>query len=304
MNEELFGVLAETLGKTATELSELVKTDDENVINVEPLKELMQQHLNGIETSKKKEGEGMGERLALKRIENLITKDSGFENPDGLKGTELVKSWYDSKTFDESEALKKLREENENIKKSKEISEDDIKKHPVYLKTEQQLTEVLEGLPTKIEEAKNSVLGEFQKKERIQKVKSLALPVFEGMKPVLPEDPKVKQSQVDRLLLSDLDKFDYQFEGDEVLIIDPDTGKRKENAYKQPEKFDDFIKGIAQNNFTFSVSENKQSPGTPPKKPGSTQVQKPKDLAEYRKLMADKSISIEDKRAISQAFET
>lgn len=305
MNEELIGVLAETLGKTAAELSELMKTDTEGTINVDPIRGLMQSHLQNIETSKKQEGEGMGQRLAMKKIEDVIIKESGFDNPNGLKGADLVKSWYEAKTFDETEAITKLKEENENLKKSKQVTDDDIKKHKSYLELEKNYNKVLEDLPSKIEAAKNEVLTEYQKKERIAKAKGLGLPVFEKMKPILPEDAQIRKKQVDTLLLNDFEKFDYQFEGDEILVIDPDTGKRLENAYKQPITFENFVSGIAQKGFAFMKSDPKQSTGSKPgqSNPAGGNVTVPKDMAEYRKLMADKSISIEDKKAISEAFQ-
>lgn len=164
--------------------------------------------------------------------ENTIKGVLGVEIGEGEELSDVVAKWH-----------------SENKKKST-FTDDDVKKHPLYRQLEK------ERVP---KEEHEKVLGEFEwykqqaaKREVLAQVKPKVWSTVAAMNPKLPTDQSVAETYK-TMFLNNFDSYDYQIENDDILILK--EGKRVEDSFGNPLKFQDFVKSNATKYFEFQKQE-------------------------------------------------
>jgi len=123
---------------------------------------------------------------------------------------------------------------------------------------------------------------------------------FDSLNPVLSTDPVKAQNQKN-ILIDALASFEYQ-KTNEGTFIPLREGKRIEDAHGHGVTLDDHVKGIAEKFFDFKKADDRSTPPAGGGGSGTSGQYKPKDEAEYAKLMTDRSIPLEDRQAIKKAW--
>lgn len=171
--------------------------------------------------------------------ENVIKEALGIEITEGEELSEAVAKW-----------------QAENKKSKTTLTDDDIKKHPLYRQLEKERVpkEEYEKVLTEHEQFKSMAV----KREVLAQVKPKVWATVTSMSPKLPTDPKVAETYRNSFL-NTFDSYDYQIENDDILILK--DGKRIEDNFGNPLKFQDFVKSNASSYFEFNKQEPKGGAG-------------------------------------------
>jgi len=184
------------------------------------------------------------------------------------------------------------------------ITEDAIKKHPLYLSLQEEKETAVKDALTQGEEKLNQFQTEIKKKETFNSVAQKALEIFHSAKPVLSSDP-IKAKKQEELFLRELKAFDYELQGERIVVLK--EGKVYENQNGHPLKFDDLVKTTANDYFDFHAADKKQNAGNGgnqgDNKKTTFTFDVPKDAAEYAKAISDPNKSLEERQAIDAAFQ-
>lgn len=181
------------------------------------------------------------------------------------------------------------------------ISENDIKKHPIFLSKEAEVIKLQADLNKEIEKLK----GDYEGKLSFVKLEGLALKALNDLKAVLPAHEGQKKVLVDVYLTQYQDLEERSVDGNSYYYS-RSTGKRIEDAYGKPLNMNQITELFVKNHFEVEGSQ-KQSPGM-----NDGQRQKtngggrpvPKTDAEMNAILSDSSISREEKKAIFEAFKS
>lgn len=233
----------------------------------------------------------------LAEFEKSVREKYGIDNED-LTGIELI-----------AEVITKEKPAGNKDA----ITEEEIKKHPTYLKLEKEKTKALADKEKEWKDKLDAREKEFSKSETFGSVSKSALDILNGLNPVLSQNAKVAATQ-QADFIRDLEGFSYEKQDDGSFIILDKEGKRVEDGHGNPKTLDDLVKERAEIRFDFKANNGGGNPGGNGKpgdgkdgKPGSkkypTGVQKPKTLEELTRLMNDKAIKTEDRATIMETWE-
>ena len=155
----------------------------------------------------------------------------------------------------------------------KEITEDDIKKHPVYLNLEKNYVpkDIHEALVTEHTQFKTGI----DRRIKIDNAKKRALYDLESFKPdytPYSDTPIIKQTLTDTYLreIESVDDIEFDEKGEIIAVIK--DGKRVEDGHGNVKPFSDFTKEIAGKYFKFLKQDPKGGAGngTPAGNPHAT----------------------------------
>lgn len=244
MKEIFIRFLMASLGITKTEAEERIDQVEADAAKADDLFNL---HKSKIDALKQSEHDN-GYKKATKEVKFAFEKDlkEKFSIESDKKGLELVEELVASKTAGKGGET--------------EISEDAVKKHPVYL----QLETKAKTEKTELEKAHTAKLKELEtaqaKKETLKTVSERAIAEFEKLNPILSENPE-KAAKQKALIIKELEKGNYQVDEKGILILD-EAGKRKEDAHGNALNFADHIKTVADDlGFDFKAAEDRSSSG-------------------------------------------
>lgn len=191
----------------------------------------------------------------------------------------------------------------------KRVTDDDIKRHPLYLELE---NSVKDKYVPKSEYEK--VTGEFDsfktgiEKDRMrQNIKARAETIFNSEEFVLSADPGRRLTQL-RDFYNDLNsRFDHAELSDsgEILALVKD-GKRLEDAHGNPIKFSQLVNSVADSRFDRKQQDpkggggNKNNPGNQKPNENVYKGAIPKSMAEVRQMQIGKTQ--EEAMQIMQAY--
>lgn len=149
--------------------------------------------------------------------------------------------------------------EKAKTKPASNASDDDIKKHQLYLQLEQQY---LKDVKEAKEQGERS-LEEFKAQQSALSVKGTAKnkakELLLSMKPVLEDDQAISETRIQDFL-RELEAYDFQ-EIDGGGLVPIKDGKRVENDHSHPVSFEDLAKQIAARRFKFQVQDPKGNGG-------------------------------------------
>lgn len=202
-----------------------------------------------------------------------------------------------------------LTESSKKAGKKGDLTDDDVKKHPAFLKMESEFKKQVKSAQDEAKKQLEELQTKQQRKEVFANVSKKAMELFEEMKPVLSEDAKKAAAQRE-LLLEKLSGFD--FEEVEGKIIVSKEGKVIENEFGHKLEFDALVKETASQYFDFKKAETRNAPNGAGSGAGSGNGQGgdhtykgalPKNVAEWQTMMDSPDLSIKDKMAINDHWD-
>lgn len=280
--------LLETLNISAEEVAALYNTDGklkddakQTILNLdaERVKTLKSTTTKITETDAYKKATAD----VMTKFENDFKTKTGFKSDK--KGVDLVLDYA-----------------TEKAKANGEVTEDVIKKHPLYLTMQEQKdAEIKKAL----EEGETKLTGfqkELSKKETFNKVSSEASKIFHSLKPILSKDPVKAKTQEEDFIAKFRD-FDFEIQGERIVVLK--DGKVLENANGKTVAFENLIKETGLKYFDVHIVDPKQNAGNHTTNAGDKKVYDvPKTQEEYEKLISDSSIPLETRNEMAKAYES
>lgn len=195
---------------------------------------------------------------------------------------------------------------------AKEITEDDVKKHPVYQNAEKAHKAALKQVQTEWETKLTERETQYKKGETFNTVASKALAKLTGMNPVIPANAKVA-ANIQRSFLDGLKQFDYEVQGDRIVVMK--DGKVVDDGHGHSLEFDKLIEDHAGGFYEFKQN-NGGSNGGNGKNEGSdgaggngggaaypAGIQKPKTYDEMMAIVNNTSLPAKDRSTVLDVWE-
>ena len=194
-----------------------------------------------------------GKRKALEELERDLRTEFGYKDAS-KKGKELINAII----------AEKLQAASGNI-------DDKVKVHPLFLELEQKVA----GMPKAIEEAQKQkeaeLMAKLEQESHQRIVAEEAEAIFEELRPVLSQNPKVANAQKrDFLGLLRSGKFTVSEKDGvrEITPMKPDGKARLEDNHGHAIPFKEFIKGLVTERFDLHLAEERTA-GDDPNKVGN-----------------------------------
>jgi hypothetical protein len=313
MSKALTELLSKAYKKDAEYIEDfLTKSDEEQAAELLALdKTRIGEHKTKLEEAKS-QARNKAKAETLGKFETELRKKFEIEDEE-LTGEELITTIVDKQ---KTEALKKAG------KGEPEITEEILKKSPVYITLQQQHKKALDDAKKAADAELNTFKASVETEKVLSKVQEKALEKLEGMNPVLPEDATIAGNQKKMFAKEILGKGKWEVDEKGSLILKDNDGKPVEDEHGTIVDFDSVVEGTAKSFFVFNQSQQRSSTGnggsqfgsgkTPasfqiPPKAGSTEkprnVALPKTIEEMGKIARDSSIPIAERQKIGKAFE-
>jgi len=194
---------------------------------------------------------------------------------------------------------------------SKEITEDDVKKHKSYQDLLDSMNNKIQSTNTEWETKYNELQKNYSKAGIVSKVKTTALSTLEALKPVLPKNAAAA-TNLKNIFTGVFDSYDYEEQDGRTLILK--DGKLLEDSHGNRVELNDFIKQTANSYFDFqennggSNGANGGNAGAGAGSGagnggGSASYTAPKTLEELAAIVDNKDVSYEDKQKAIKDFE-
>lgn len=234
-----------------------------------------------------------GKRETMEALEKELRDEHGIKSE--ATGKELIAEILESKQGKSKPA------------KAAELTDDDVKKHPLFLKTETELKDKLTQAEADWKKKLDEANTGFTRERTLTVVKADAKALFDALNPVLSEDPARAKNQL-RLFELELDGHDYQVEEKDgkrnILVLNKD-GKRLEDDHGNVIKFEQFVRQAVESNYDITASEKRSTAGNPNekqppagganvKKAGAASNKPPKSFEEYAEQFRDIELNVPD----------
>jgi len=231
---------------TEEELKPLL-TDDEGKLKEDALDLLLEKDKDRIAKLKKEretkynEGFQTAEKKFKTHAEEVFKAKTGYDGTeDNFEG--MFDSWF--------------AKQKETLSKKKEVTEDDIKKHPLYIGLESKSIpkEKYDDLQKSFDEFKT----QSQKKQVMDVVTSKAWDVVAAKNPILSENQTVAENRK-RDFLAKFNGYDYDLQDGKIIVLR--DGKRLEDAHGNLKPFEAVVIELAELNFDFRAQEPRGNAG-------------------------------------------
>lgn len=294
--EILRGVLANAYKMADGEVSELLeKTDVAEITNT--ILEKDKSRISDLGKTKFQDGYKKAKGEALTDFEKSL-REKYKVSDETLQGESLIETILADHV---TEATKGIEG------KKGAITDDEIKKHPLYLKLESDKSKAIADNTKEWEDKLKEAQKGFEKANIFSTVKDKALSMLSGDNYVLPEDAEIAENQKS-WFLKDLTGFEYERtdDGNTYPIKD---GKRIEDAHGHAVTLDEFLKGKLAKSFPIKINNgganagNNNNAGANGGSSGSGAIGKPKNIDELSKIVNDTSIPLADRQKAMAEFE-
>lgn len=268
---------------TIGEILNAENADEKSVIS--KILELDTQRVEKLKTSGGKDGTFQdGYAKAKKEVLSDFEKQlkETFEIESEKTGLDLITEILTAKT---SEAGKKGQ-----------LTDDDVKKHPVYQAAEKAFKKQLTDKETEYKTKLSEVESAAKKAQTFSSVKDNALAILDGLNPIYAKNPKVATT-IKNQFLNELQGFEFERQADGSWLVTKD-GKVVEDGHGHGKSFEDIIKETAESYFEFQENNGGQNAGNENKDSGSggnVTVPKFKNQAEADAYAANESIPLEQR---------
>ena len=270
---------AKALNMSQDEVQEIVDQDG----GLEQLTQAYAAHVKTVKDS----GYKAAERKVNKAWEDKLKAD--FDLQSDTVGTALLDEVQDALT------------QRQPKPETKELNEAQLKKLPFVMQLEKRLQEA----ETSAEEKWKKVLAEkeeaWQQKELFGTVKESALGIIDTLKPVLSQDPAKAQAQKNVILRELEQNYRFMRNGDEIVLLDKETGERLDNENGHALRFEDVVKKHTTSYYDLQASDPRSSSARKPDEQAPT-VTKPKDEQELSKTLANPNLSAQEKQQAIDMF--
>jgi hypothetical protein len=192
--------------------------------------------------------------------------------------------------------------------KAKDLTDDDVKKHPAYQQMEKGFKRTLAEKETEYNNNLTAKDREFNRTKTLSTINSKAQDILNALNPVLSKSPTVAQN-IKNSFLSALAGYDYDLQ-DTGIVITKD-GKVVDDGHGHSLTFDELVKTHAANFFEFSNNNgganggndnNQQQGGDTGKYPAG--ITPPKTYEDLEKILADEKFSPEDRYKAMDVWES
>ena len=201
------------------------------------------------------------EKIAKLKKDRDLNFDKGYQKAQKEVLTTAEKKFKELTGFnheaEDFETLVNSYIEAEGKKKSKATpTDDDIKKHPLFIQLEAGRVpkEDYEKVVTEFTDFKNNV----QRNQVLSQIKSKAWDVIAAKNPILPQNQAIANT-LRNTFLNELGSYDYE-DQDGKFIVTKD-GKRHEGKQGNLVPFESFVQEIAGNFFEFQAQSDKGNAG-------------------------------------------
>ena len=244
MNYEkiLKGVLSRAYKMDDGKIAEILKNGEENANEDEILSSLLSADTERVAQLKKqnadnKESFQQGYAKAKKEERQLFEKEikEALEIESDTTGIDLITEIITERTKDAG--------------KKGELTDDDVKKHPVYLNTEKSFKKQIADQKTEYENKLTELQTKAQRESTFSVVKENANAILDGLNPILSKNPKVAGT-IRNQFLAELQGYDFEKQADGTWLVTKD-GKVLEDGHGHSKSFEDIIKATAENYFDF-----------------------------------------------------
>lgn len=211
--------------------------------------------------TKYNEGYQTAEKKFKTHAEELFKKKTGYSGQeDNFEA--MFDNWF--------------AQQKETLKQKKEVTDDDIKKHPLFidLETKSIPKEKYDELQKSFDQFKT----ESQRKAVMDTVTARAWDVVAARNPILSENQTVAENRK-RDFLAKFSSFDYELQDGRIIVLK--DGKRIEDAHGNLKTFEAFTVELAEQNFDFRAQEYKENGGNRNDTTTVTVTENPKTEAEY-----------------------
>jgi hypothetical protein len=209
-----------------------------------------------------------GYQTAEKKFKTIA--EAEFKELTGYKGTEgnfkeMFQLWF--------------TEEKKKLSQKKELNEDDIKRHPLYIDLE------TKTIPKSQYDELQKSFDEFKTTQQRSQVMGVvterAWSVVAAKNPILSENQTVAENRK-RDFLAKFSGYDYDLQDGKIIVLK--DGKRLEDEHGNLKPFEAVVLGLANLNFDFRAQGEKGNGGNENKSGGTSGVvltDKPTTAAEY-----------------------
>ena len=295
IKEILRGVLTTAYKMSDGKVTELLeKTEQEEILTA--ILEKDKERIKTYGTAQFQDGFKKAKKETLTDFEKSLREKFAISD-DTLQGETLIESIVTAK-------IEEVKAATGSSGKKGELTEDEIKKHPLYLSLEAQKTKAIEEANQSWEAKLKEQESTFKKKETFSSIKDLALNTISGGGFIFPEDATIAGNQK-QWFLKDLENYDYEKTDNGTFVIK--DGKRLEDAHGNAIKLDSFITTQAQAYFPIAKSNgggnagNNNNAGANGGNAGAN-LQRPKNLEELAKITNDTTIPIEQRTKIVEEY--
>lgn len=240
------------------------------------------------------DGYKKGKKEALTDLEKEAKEKFGVETD--VTGLELIEAIVEDKT--------------KTAGKKQELTDDDIRKHPYFQNSEKafkkQLKDKEEELNGKIAEKEK----EFNRTSTLNTIKGNAWADVEGLKPVLPKNAAVAQTQKNNFLKA-FDAYDFDMADPKNPVV-VENGKVKVDQHGHTVTLKDLAKQLAGEHFEFQNNnggnnggnDNNDHQNNNGTKTYPAGIVKPKTIEEFAKIVDNQAIKLEDKQIVMEVWES
>mgnify|MGYP003619390043 CR=1 FL=1 len=177
--------------------------------------------------------------------------------------------------------------------KGGEITDDDVKKHPIYQTAERNYKKLLADTKTQYETEISNLKTAQAKDATFQTIKEKANLVLDTLKPILSQNPKVANT-IKSNFLNELKGYDYELQADGSILVTKD-GKVVDDNHGHSKDFDALVKEVAGNYFDFQGNNGGSNAGNQNGDNGGQVSPKFKSQKEADDYMLDEKIPIDDR---------
>jgi len=281
-------------GETVEKLNELLEGDEESLDEKEVLKlfsDADKDRVKEIRTKYHDEGYKKAEAKIMSSFEKELREKFELGDDVDLKGVDLVSHLIESKTS----------------KGGKDLSEDAIKRSPVYIQLQDQLKKLAADKDKEWQQKLDETVKSYSKEKIFNNVSSKALEILDSLKPILSSDPQ-KAAKQKQILLNELKGYEFD-EVDGKIVVMKD-GKVVEDDHGYRVDFAEIVKTHASEYFDFQAakedrtapnSNNPSNSGSQGKSSYSGKL--PKSEEEYSQMISDENIPLAERVQIKEAWQ-
>lgn len=263
------------------------------------------------------DGEGQLTTLDQTRIGNLKPKP-GTTFQDGFKKAKAEVLTEFEKSLREAYGIESDAIGNELIDAiiaakakpdAKNISDDDIKKHPAYQNAEKAHKQALKAVQTEWETKLNEREAQYKKGETFGNVSKKALDILATMNPVIPGNAMVA-TNIQNAFLSSLKGYEFDIQGDRVVVMK--DGKVLEDGHGHSMEFDKLVKDTAGGYYEIKTNNGGANPGGDAGAGAGAGagnvvypagITKPKTFEELSTIVNNTTLKAEDRQIVLQTWE-
>ncbi len=246
--EVLLEVLSVALNTDKAGVAELLKSEDGKVKPEakEVLTQKLKDHIKEVKTTAMDDGHKKATKTARESLEKEWKETLGIETDK--KGVELAKHVQET-----------LEEKFSKDKSGKEITEEAVRKHPLFLSLDRKFEDEKKKFETEKDAAVTAVKKEYEAKETFNDVEKNTLDRFISLNPILSTDPTIAKNQKN-ILITEMKKYGYSKDGEKIHPLD-EKGENLRNEMGHIITFETLVEQTAKKYFEFKKATDRSSAG-------------------------------------------